>query len=52
MIVEATAVVEIKNIKTISKDDDNDSDIDMGENEEKIEIIIEPKEGKNIRYRA
>lgn len=53
MIVEATAVVKIKNIKTISKnDDDDDYNIDIEKNEEKIEIVIEPKEGENIRYRV
>ncbi|XP_011257600.2 gephyrin-like isoform X2 [Camponotus floridanus] len=47
---EATAVVKIKNIKTISKnDDDDDYNIDIEKNEEKIEIVIEPKEGENIR---
>lgn len=52
MIVEATAVVKIKNIKTISKNDDDDYNIDIEKNEEKIEIVIEPKKGENIRYRV
>lgn len=40
----------MKNIKIISKDDDNNTNIEK--NEEEIEIIIEPKEGENIRYRV
>lgn len=50
LIAEATAVVIIKNIKVISKDDANNTDIEK--NEKEIEIIIKPEEGENIRYRA
>ncbi|CAL1675225.1 unnamed protein product [Lasius platythorax] len=50
---EATAVVQVENTKEVIKecDDNNTDDIEeeKEEKEEEIEIIIQPKEGENIR---
>ncbi|CAL1675227.1 unnamed protein product [Lasius platythorax] len=45
----ATAVVQVENTKEVIKEcDDNNTD-DIEEEEKEIEIIIQPKEGENIR---
>lgn len=56
-VIGATAVIEIKNTKKVNKKvikecDDNNTDNKEHCEEEEIEIIIQPKEEENIKYKA